>query len=119
VIVVNNLASPSFRVFQGRHWGGYDLPRQRRLFTPEALRRLVQRSNLELISLSTLASGGTWVRSIRRLLQDWSAPAWFVHRFGHRSLVAAAGFGALDTVQQLRGRGALMVAVVRRPEVDG
>jgi len=119
VIVLNNLASPSFRAFQGRHWGGYDLPRQRRLFTPEALRRLAQRSSLELISLSTLASGGTWVRSVRRLLQDWSAPAWFVRRFGHRSLLAAAGFGALDAVHQLRGRGALLVAIVRRPEVHG
>jgi SAM-dependent methyltransferase len=119
VIVANNLASPSFRIFQGRHWGGYDFPRQRRLFTPEAIRRLVQGSSLELMSLSTLASGGTWVRSVRRLLQDWRAPAWVVRRFGPRSPVAAAGFGALDALHDLRGRGALMVAIVRRPEVRG
>jgi SAM-dependent methyltransferase len=119
VIVVNNLASPSFRLFQGRHWGGYDLPRQRQLFTPEALRRLAQRSNLELLSLSTLASGGTWARSVRRLLQDWSAPAWSIRCFGHRSLLTAAAFGALDAVHQLRGRGALLAAMVRRPEGHG
>jgi SAM-dependent methyltransferase len=116
VVVVNNLASPSFRWFRGRHWGGYDLPRQRRLFTAEALRLLAQQSRLDLTSLSTLASGGTWVRSMRRLLQDWAAPAWLARRFGENSLLAALSFGVVEALCQRGGKGALMVAVLQRPE---
>jgi SAM-dependent methyltransferase len=119
VIVGYNLASPGFRVFQGRHWGGYDMPRQRRLFSPVALRRLVARSGLELMSLSTVADGGTWLRSIRHLFQDWGAPSWLVRRLGPRSLLAPAALGAWDTVHRLRGKGALMVATVRRREPPG
>jgi SAM-dependent methyltransferase len=118
VVVVNNLASPSFRWFGGRHWGGYDLPRQRRLFTAEALRLLAQQSRLDLTSLSTVASGGTWVRSVRRLLQDWAAPAWLARRFGDDSLLTALSFGLVEGVCQRAGNGALMVAVLQRPEVS-
>jgi SAM-dependent methyltransferase len=116
VIVVNNLASPSFPLFGGRHWGGYDLPRQRRLFTADGLRRLARSTGLEVASLSTLSSADTWMRSANRLLQDWGAPAWLVDRFGISSLVTATAFGALEAVLQLRGRGALLVAILRCPE---
>ncbi len=119
VVVLHNLDSPSFRIFQGRHWGGYDMPRQRRLFSPDALRRLAERSDLELVSLSTVADGGTWLRSFRRLFQDWGARPWLVQRFDHRSLLAAAVFGAWDAVHRLRGKGALRVAIVGRREMPG
>ena len=119
VVVVNNLASPSFRWFRGRHWGGYDAPRQRRLFTADALRRLARRSGLNLLSLSTLPSGDMWVRSMRRLLQDWGAPAWLERRFGEDALVAGLGFGMLEAVCQRGGKGGLVVAMLSRPEVRG
>jgi SAM-dependent methyltransferase len=115
VVVVNNLASPSFALFAGRHWGGYDAPRQRRLFTTDGLSRLARRSGLELASLSTLASGDAWTRSVHRMLRDWGAPGWLVDRFGGKSILAVAGFGILDAMLRLRGRGALAVAILRRP----
>jgi SAM-dependent methyltransferase len=116
VIVAQNLASPSFVLFGGRHWGAYDFPRQRRLFTAEGLRRLAGSAGLEVASLSTLSSAATWLRSMHRLLQDWGAPAWLVNRFGESSSLAAAAFAALETLHRLRGRGALVVAILRRPE---
>ena len=117
VVVVHNVASPSFRWFRGRHWGGYDVPRQRRLLSADALGQLARRAGLTLVSLSTLPSGELWVRSVRRLLQDWGAPAWLRHRFGEDSLVAPLGFGALEAVYRRGGKGGLVVAVLRRPEV--
>jgi SAM-dependent methyltransferase len=117
VVVVNNLASPCFRWFRGRHWGGYDAPRQRRIFTTDALRLLARRSGLNLHSLSTLPSGDVWIRSMRRLLHDWGAPAWLEQRFDEDSLMAALGFGMLEAVCQRGGRGGLVVAMLSRPEL--
>jgi SAM-dependent methyltransferase len=115
VVVVNNLGSPSFGLFAGRHWGGYDAPRQRRLFTTDGLTRLARHSGLELASVSTLASADPWARSVHRMLRDWGAPGWLVDRFGPKSFLALAGFGILDSMLRLRGRGALAVAILRRP----
>jgi SAM-dependent methyltransferase len=118
VIVAQNLASPSFVLFGGRHWGAYDFPRQRRLFTVEGLRRLAGSAGLEVASLSTLSSAATWLRSMHRLLQDWGAPAWLRNRFGESSWLAAAAFAVVETLDRLRGGGNLVVAILRRPEGD-
>jgi SAM-dependent methyltransferase len=116
VLVAQNLASPSFTVFGGRHWGGYDFPRQRRLFTVDGLRRLAGQAGLEVASVSTASSTASWLRSMHRLLEDWEAPAWLLNRFGESSWVAAAAFAALERLDQLRGGGGLLVADLRRPE---
>jgi SAM-dependent methyltransferase len=116
VIVAQNLASPSFTLFGGRHWGGYDVPRQRRLFTVEGLRRLAGSAGLELASLSTLSSTAPWLRSMHRLLEDWGSPAWLVNCFGERSWLAAAAFAVWETLDRVRGGGTVVVAVLRRPE---
>lgn len=72
-----------------------------------------------MTSLSTLPSAGTWIRSARRLLEDWSAAPWLVRRCEENSFVAARGFAVLEALHRVRGRGALVVATFRRPEVDG
>jgi SAM-dependent methyltransferase len=116
VVVLNNLGSPAFGLFKGRHWGGYDVPRQRRLLSVEGLRHLAAGAGLEVDSVSTAAAAEPWTRSLRRLCQDWQAPAWLADRFGDGAVGSAALFGALDALLRLLGRGALLVVTLRRPE---
>ena len=116
VVVLHNIESPAFRFFRGRHWGGYDAPRQRRVLSVEGLRRLAAGAGLEVESLSTVAASDPWNRSMLRLCQDWQAPAWLADRFGDRAVASSALFAALDAVLRLLGRGALMVATLRRLE---
>jgi hypothetical protein len=116
VVILHNLGSPAFRFFKGRHWGGYDAPRQRRVLSVQGLKRLADGAGLEMESLSTVAASGPWDRSMRRWCQDWRAPVWLADRFGDRAVLSPALFTALDAVLRLRGRAALMVATLRRPE---
>ena len=116
VVILHNLEAPAFRFFQGRHWGGYDAPRQRRVLSVQGLRRLAAVAGLEVDGQSTGAASEPWSRSMRRLCQDWQAPAWLADRFGDRAVVSSALFSALEAVLCRLGRGALMVATVRRPE---
>lgn len=116
VVVLHNLRSPAFALFKGRHWGGYDVPRQRRILSAEGLGRLAAHAGLEVAGLSTVAAADPWTRSLRRLCQDWHAPTWLANRFGDGALASTAFFGALDSLLSLLGRGALLVATLRRPE---
>jgi hypothetical protein len=115
-VVLHNLGSPAFALFKGRHWGGYDVPRQRRILSADGLRRLAARAGLEVVGLSTVAAADPWTRSLRRLCQDWDGPAWLANRFGDGALASTAFFGALDSLLRRLGRGALLVATLRRPE---
>jgi hypothetical protein len=115
VLILNNLRSPAFSLFGGRHWGGYDAPRQRRVLTVDGLLRLAEGAGLELTGLSTVASANPWRQSMRRLCQDWGAPAWLARRFDNRARASTALFGGLDSLFRLLGRGALLVATLRRP----
>jgi hypothetical protein len=116
VVVLHNLGSPAFRFFKGRHWGGYDPPRQRRVLSVQGLRRLATIAGLEMDGLASGAASAPWNRSMRRLCQDWQTPAWLADRFGDRAVVSSALFTALEAVLRWFGRGALMVAMLRRPE---
>ncbi len=116
VVILHNLRSPAFGLFKGRHWGGYDVPRQRRLLSVEGLERLAAGAGLEVASLSTVAAAEPWIRSARRLCQDWQAPTWLADRFGDEAVASAALFGALDSLLRVLGRGALVAATLRRPE---
>jgi SAM-dependent methyltransferase len=116
VLTLNNLRSPGFHLFKGRHWGGYDPPRQRRLYTAEGLSRLAAAAGLELTGLASAASGQTWVRSLRRLCQDWEAPSRLTRGFSARARVFPALFGVLDGFLRILGRGGLLVVTLRRPE---
>jgi hypothetical protein len=116
VVVLHNLRSPAFGLFKGRHWGGYDVPRQRRVLSVEGLKRLAAGTGLEVAGLSTVAAAEPWTRSLRRLCRDWQAPAWLADRFGDGATASAALFGALDSLLRVVDRGALLVAILRRPE---
>jgi hypothetical protein len=114
VLVLKNLASPSFGYFGGRHWAGYDFPRQRAVYSIEGIRRLAGRSGLQIRSVSSASNPGCWVESCRRALSDWQVPGWVVSRFMNTSLLSRAIFGVFEGVLRWRGKGALLVVSLER-----
>lgn len=113
-LILKNLASPTFRIFGGRHWAGYDFPRQCALYSTEGIRRLAGRVGLEIRSISTASDPSCWVESCRRALTDWGAPGWLIRRVGSTSIVSRFAFGMLEGVLQWGGKGALLVVSLGR-----
>ena len=115
VIVTDNTATLDFKLFKGRHWGGYHFPRHWYLFNPRNLERLAEKTGFSVRSIGTLVSPVNWVYSIRNLLVDLKAPPWLVEQFSLNSAISLGLFTILDNVFQLAGRGALLRAEFRRP----
>jgi hypothetical protein len=111
VVITANTSSLEFAVFGNRHWSGYNFPRHRNLFAANSLRVLARTAGLEVESIATSSSPGAWVRSLRNLLVDWRMPAPLL-----RALPAARpACAALEVLSRLRGRAAVLVAVLRHP----
>lgn len=117
-VVTDNTDSFDFGLAKSRHWGGYHFPRHFYLFNARAMRMLAARVGLEVERLTTAVSPVNWVYTIRNALDDVGAPAPVVNAFSLRSTPALAAFTALDTVNNLFGRGALLHVLLRRPESD-
>jgi SAM-dependent methyltransferase len=115
MVITDNTATVDFKIFGGRHWGGYHFPRHWNLFDSKSLRVLFQRADLEVDELTTAVSPVNWVYSIRNLLVDWKAPKWLVERFSLSSSVSLGAFTLFDICWMLVGRGAILRAVARRP----
>lgn len=116
VIVTDNTSSLDCKLFRGRHWGGFHFPRHWNLFNRDAMHRLAKNADLDVVHIGTQVSPVNWVYSLRNLLVDWGAPAWAYKRFSLQSPVALAVFTLLDNCMRLFGRGALLRAILRRPE---
>jgi SAM-dependent methyltransferase len=116
VILTENADSTACRVFQGRHWAGYDFPRHLSLFGPAALRRLAAEAGFEVERICTVGSPRVWTRSAAILAKDWEAPWWFTWsaRLGAPILGALAFLG--ETMFALKGKGAGLEAVLRKRE---
>jgi hypothetical protein len=117
MVLLNNLGSPAFAWFGGRHWGGYDPPRQRRVLSRDGLRRLVDAAGFVLADITPIASAGPWIRSLGRWCSDWGAPAWVARRFSPQASVAPRLFRLLDLALRPSGSSTLLVATLRRPEL--
>ena len=114
VVVTDNTATLDFRIFGGRHWGGYHFPRHWNLFNRRSLGLLAQQAGLEVESLSTILSPVNWVYSIRNRLVDRGAPRWLVERFSLKAPVSLGVGTILDGFFQLFRRGALLKLVARK-----
>ncbi len=115
VIVTPNAASAAWRLFQGRHWAGYDFPRHRCLFSPETLRRLAADAGFAVDRVGSLGDGRVWADSAGYFARDWSAPAWLAR-------AATAGFGVVGAVEAMasgvwspNARRPQLVANLRKP----
>lgn len=115
VIVTDNTDSFDFKLFKGRHWGGYHFPRHWNLFNASTLGALARKVEMEVVSLGTMMSPVNWVYSVRNTIADLDSPSWLVNRFSLKSPGSLAALTVFDTLNQFVGRGALMRAVFRRP----
>ena len=115
VIVTDNTRSLDCKIFRGRHWGGFHFPRHWNLFNRDAMCSLAKKVDLEVVHIGTQVSPVNWVYSLRNLLVDWGAPRWLYNRFSLQSPVALGVFTLVDNGLRLFGRGALLRAILRRP----
>ena len=116
LIVTDNTGSLDFTIFKRRHWGGYHFPRHWNLFNERSLRLLAAGNGMDVEHLTTMVSPVNWVYSVRNLLDDWGASRRVVSQFSLESAPSLAVFTAFDACHRLAGRGALLRAVLRRPE---
>ncbi|MGI8468415.1 MAG: class I SAM-dependent methyltransferase [Pyrinomonadaceae bacterium] len=115
VIVTDNTESLDFKLFKNRHWGGYHFPRHWNLFNSQTMRRLAEKTGMEVESLRTQVSPVNWVYSIRNRLTDSQAPTWLVEQFSLKTPISLGVFTIFDIFNNLAGRGALLNAVLKRP----
>jgi hypothetical protein len=116
VALLNNLRSPAFGWFGGRHWGGYDAPRQRRVLSQDGLARLATAAGFELADVTGVAAAEPWLRSLHRWCTDWGAPAWLARRFSAQARVAPALFRLVEAALRSSRRSSYLAATLRRRE---
>jgi SAM-dependent methyltransferase len=116
VVVTDNVETLDFRLFGGRHWGGYHFPRHWNLFSKETLSKLAESAGFEVEEMATILSPVNWTYSVRNALVDYGALSWLVNRFSLQSPGSLSVFTAFDALFQALGRGALLRAFLRRPQ---
>jgi hypothetical protein len=114
LVVTPNTRSAACNVFRGRHWSGYSFPRHPNLFDGKSLGRAAGLADLELVSVRTAPAATIWVESASNLMADWGAPAWALAPPRRPSFAALAAAQAIEWSQQVRGKGGLLVATLRR-----
>lgn len=119
VVVTDNVGSPDFALFGGRHWGGYHFPRHTYLFDRTTLARLGEAAGLAVERVVTAVSPVNWVYSVRNWLEDWGGPRWVVNRLSLRSALALGAFTLFDTPLAVLGRGAVLHGLFRKPADEG
>lgn len=115
VMVTDNVGSPDFALFGGRHWGGYHFPRHTYLFDRATLAHLGTAAGLQVERVSTAVSPVNWVYSLRNWLDDWGGPRWLVNRLSLRSALALGAFTLFDMPLAVVGRGAVLHGLFRKP----
>ena len=118
VVVTDNVGSPDFALFGGRHWGGYHFPRHTYLFDRTTLARLGTTAGLSVERIATAVSPVNWVYSLRNWLDDWGGPRWLVNRLSLRSTLALGAFTLFDMPLAAVGRGAILHGLFRKPTSD-
>jgi 2-polyprenyl-3-methyl-5-hydroxy-6-metoxy-1,4-benzoquinol methylase len=119
IIVTDNTDSLDFKIFKKRHWGGYHFPRHWNLFNRHTMTLLAEKVGMEVVEITTAVSPVNWVYSVRNFMVDMGAPPeWFSHQFSLESPLSLSAFTAFDFLNNLAGRGALIRAILRRPEMQ-
>jgi SAM-dependent methyltransferase len=109
-IITDNVGSPDFTLFGGRHWGGYHFPRHLTLFDKSTLARLAESADLRVENIATAVSPVNWTYSLRNWVDDWHGPRWLVRFLSLDSVLPLAFFTAMDLPLSWIGRGAILRA---------
>jgi SAM-dependent methyltransferase len=115
VIVTDDAASPSFRMFSGRHWGGYHFPRHWNLFDRKNLGQLARNCGLEPVRIKSMMSPVNWVYSFHNYLVDRRWPRWLQNRFTLKSTLSLTCFTLIDQFLTLFACGSLLCGTLQKP----
>jgi SAM-dependent methyltransferase len=93
-----NRGGLDYRLFRGRYWGGYHLPRHFHLFTKESLAQTVQRAGYRIVRQGSLPSPGFWIMSFRNALglRSSQRSRSLFEFLNFSNLLVVGGFTALD-----------------------
>lgn len=116
VVVTDNTDSLDFTLFKNSYWGGYHFPRHWNLFNRQSLTKLAEKCGYRVADLTTQVSPVNWVYSIHNALVDIQAPRFLIDQFTLKSTVSLSAFTSLDILLQKLGRGALLRAILQKPE---
>jgi SAM-dependent methyltransferase len=109
-IITDNVGSPDFAIFGGRHWGGYHFPRHLNLFSRRTLAKLAHASGFRVEKIGTAVSPVNWTYSLRNWIDDWGGPRWLVNRLSLKSVIPLGIFTLMDLPLAFVGRGAILRA---------
>ncbi len=116
VVIAANTDSAVAQVFRGRHWAGYDFPRHLTLFDTRVLRRMAAEAGFQVERITTRGSPLVWVDSTINLLRDWTGLSWLAGPARRGSAILGVLAAVVEAVARLKGRGAWLEAVLRKPE---
>lgn len=105
IIDTPNRGGLDFKLFRGRYWGGYHVPRHFHLFDQESLCKIIERGGLKVHRKGYLPSMGFWIISLRNKLGLNSIEAgpslWEFLRY--KNLVVAGTFIVFDALRAKLG----------------
>jgi SAM-dependent methyltransferase len=87
-----------YRLFRGRYWGGYHLPRHFHLFTKDSLAQTARQTGYRILRQGSLPSPGFWILSFRNALglrSDHRSRSVFEF-LNFSNLLAVGAFTAMD-----------------------
>jgi SAM-dependent methyltransferase len=116
VILTWNAESAVGRLFRGRHWAGYDFPRNPCLFNPHSLRRLADDAGLVVERLLAVRAPEMWTQSAGNFLGDWGAPSWLSRSVRGGFFPFRVLASLVEGVAALSGKAARLEAILRKPE---
>ena len=87
-----------YRLFRGRYWGGYHLPRHFHLFTHDSLAQTARQAGYRVVRQGSLPSPGFWIMSLRNALGLRSSRRGksMFEFLNFSNLLVVGGFTALD-----------------------
>ena len=97
IVEVPNVAGAGGRIF-GRYWSGLDFPRHLTHFTPETMRRMVERAGGQVVGASHRTKPRYLTRSLRHWLRDQPGAR---HRAALAALDSRVGRGAAKLALEL------------------
>lgn len=114
-----NLDSVDARLFKKSFWGGYHIPRHWNIFTPDSMRRLLERAGLEVVSISYQPGQSFWMWSLHHKLRFGKLESkrfgdWFHPLVGLPFLIGFTGFDKLRAF--LGFKTSAMLIVAKKPQ---
>jgi SAM-dependent methyltransferase len=94
-----DVQSLDFRLFKGRYWGGYHIPRHFYLFNKRSLTTLLEQEGFEVVRIASILSPVFWIHSVHNWLVDKEWGRGVARFFHYRNPLLLAAATAIDLIQ--------------------